>query len=71
VTISEEGLFNRKVLINSLFDGEATLYASGSGPLGDSGLYVLAWRSQPSLPIQIDGRDQAQQGYTLYVIKLQ
>lgn len=70
VDLPEEGLFNRKTLINALFNGDATLYATGSGPLGDSGAYVIAWSNQPSLPVRIDGSDQAQSGYTLYVIRL-
>jgi hypothetical protein len=70
VNLPEEGLFNRKTLINSLFNGDATLYSTSSGPLGDSGAYVIAWANQPSVPLQVDGRDQVQNGYTLYVIRL-
>ncbi|MDZ4720861.1 MAG: hypothetical protein SH847_20580 [Roseiflexaceae bacterium] len=70
VNLPEEGLFNRKTLVNSLFNGDATLYATGSGPLGDTGAYVIAWTNQPSLPMQIDSHDQVQNGYTLYVIRL-
>jgi hypothetical protein len=70
VNLPEEGLFNRKTLINSLFNGDATLYSTSSGPLGDSGAYVIAWTNQPSMPLQVDGHDQVQSGYTLYVIRL-
>jgi hypothetical protein len=70
VNLPEEGLFNRKTLINSLFNGDATLYSTSSGPLGDSGAYVIAWTNQPSMPLQEDGHDQVQNGYTLYVIRL-
>jgi hypothetical protein len=70
VNLPEDGLFNRKSLVNTLFDGETTLYATGSGPFGDEGLYVIAWSDRPSLPVQIDGLDQSQNGYTLYVVRL-
>ncbi len=66
----EEGIFNRKTLVNALFNGEATLFSTGSGPLGDTSTYVLAWAAQPSLPVRINGAEQSQQGYTLYVVQL-
>ncbi len=70
VTIPESGIFNRKTLINTLFNGESTLYSSGTGPLGDTGVYMIAWSNRPSMPIQINNLEQSQQGYTLYVVRL-
>jgi hypothetical protein len=70
VSIPEEGLFNRKNLLNSLFGGDATLYPNGTGPFGDTGVYLVAWGAQPTLPVRVDGREQSQTGYTLYVIRL-
>ncbi|GAB4110381.1 MAG: hypothetical protein Fur005_01930 [Roseiflexaceae bacterium] len=70
VGMPEDGLFNRKVLLTSLFSGDSTLYDSGNGPLGGNGLYVVAWADQPTLPVTINGAQQSQSGYTLYVIRL-
>jgi hypothetical protein len=71
VGLPEDGIFNRKTLLTSLFGGDYTRYAStSSAPLGETGLFVVAWSNQPSVAVRIDGREQPQTGHTLYVIKL-
>jgi hypothetical protein len=73
VSLPENGLFNRKQLLNSLFSGDATRFAGVSSPNGAvdaDGVYLLAWVNEPSLPVLVDGRSQQQSGLTLYVIRL-
>jgi hypothetical protein len=71
VSLPEDGIFNRKTLLTALFGGDYTRYApSGAAPLGETGIYIVAWSDQPSVPVRVDGREQAQAGHTLYVVKL-
>ena len=71
VQLPEDGIFNRKTILISLFSGDYSRYlASNAAPLGTSGLYVLAWSDQPTTPVSVDGQQQPQTGYTLYVVKL-
>lgn len=72
INLPEEGIFNRKLLVNTLFNGQFTLFGSmtSGSSIDDNGVYMLAWREQPSIPVRIDGQEQAQNGQTLYVIRL-
>jgi hypothetical protein len=70
VNVPETGVFNRKTLINSLFNEDVTLFSSNNGPLGSDQTYLLAWNDRPSLAVRINNFPQTQSGHTLYVIRL-
>ncbi|MCU0491211.1 MAG: hypothetical protein MUD01_06470 [Chloroflexaceae bacterium] len=78
VNASSDGVFNRQTILSTLFNTNQFGFSGGGGssfqPVegmpNREGVYLLAWRSQPSVAVSIDGGDSAQQGVTLYVIRL-
>ncbi|MEN9936534.1 MAG: hypothetical protein RLZZ387_3113 [Chloroflexota bacterium] len=73
VRLPEAGLFNRKQLLSSLFSGESARLAGAATPNGAidaDGVYLLGWATTPSVPVQVDGREQQQSALTLYIIRL-
>lgn len=69
IQTGEQGIFNRRTILTSLFTGDHTRFSDGK-PLGEDETYVLAWTNTPLIPVQLNGIAQAQQGYALYIVQL-
>jgi hypothetical protein len=72
VQLPEEGLFNRKQLLSSLFSGDSSRFSANApnGALDADGVYLLGWATQPVVPVRVNGSEQPQSALTLYVIRL-
>jgi hypothetical protein len=73
VNISRSGLFDRQQLLAALFEGGPARFGNPnapSQPIDEDGVYLLAWSSAPGLSVRLDGSEAAQDGLTLYVIRL-
>jgi hypothetical protein len=72
VMLPEEGLFNRKQLLNALFSGDAARLSptGGAGGVDSSGTYLIGWSNEATLPVSVNGIGQGQSGLTLYIIRL-
>jgi hypothetical protein len=70
----EKGVFNRRNVLATLFGNQA-FGAVGPGgflsglPDRDS-VYLLGWATRPAVPVQLNGAEVAQQGTTLYIVRL-
>jgi len=75
LSLADSTVFNRQSMMNLLFDRDAIRLRNPGLPAGRSnsaeGVYLLAWIKQPTLPIDVNGQTAAQNGLTLYVIRLQ
>jgi hypothetical protein len=75
LSLANSTVFDRQSMMNLLFDRDAIrLRNPGLPSIGSSsaeGVYLLAWIKQPSIPIDVNGQTAAQNGLTLYVIRLQ
>lgn len=65
VNAGSGGAFNRQPLLNALFSRSREQRI-----IDDRGVYLLAWRSEATIPVQLDGQEAPQEGLTLYVIRL-
>jgi hypothetical protein len=73
VNLSRSGLFERQQVLSALFEGGPARFGNPnapSQPIDEHGVYLLAWSSTPSVPVQLDGREASQDGLTLYIIRL-
>lgn len=69
---SDNGL-NRQSIIASLFNSNFAVMVDGMPTTGfpdTVGTYLLFWRSQPVLSIEVDGQAVDQQALTLYMLRL-
>jgi hypothetical protein len=64
VNVQPAGPILRQELLSTLFSRSVS--AAGN----DEGIYLLGWRLEPSVPLRLNGQDAAQEGVTLYVIRL-
>lgn len=67
--LNETGLFNRNMVLTSLFNGDHTRFGDGK-TFNSNDSYMLAWTDTPLMPVQLNGVEQSQQGNSLYVIRL-
>jgi hypothetical protein len=69
-----EGLFNRRNVLTALFNAQpfGVVGPNGfqSGFPDRDGVYLLGWAVRPTADVQLNGSNAAQEGLTLYVIKL-
>jgi hypothetical protein len=73
VSLSRTGLFDRQQLLAVLFEGGAARFGNPnnqSQTIDEQGVYLLAWSNTASVPTSVNGRETAQDGLTLYVIRL-
>jgi hypothetical protein len=73
VSVPEDGLFNRRQMLTSLFSGEAFRFRDpslSSNGMNERGVYLLAWVRQPALAVRVNGQEQPHDGLTLYMIRL-
>jgi hypothetical protein len=75
LALANSTVFNRQSMVNLLFDRDALRLRNpglpSSGSNSAEGVYLLAWIKQPSISIGVNGQTAAQNGLTLYVIRLQ
>lgn len=70
-----DGLFNQRQVLSSLFSYDRFSFG-GPNFQGQQGLperdavYLVAWRSTPTIAVSIDGDDRLQKGMTLYLVRL-
>ena len=61
-------------MLSSLFESGPTRFgnpnSSGNQTIDEQGVYLFAWNSAPSVAMSLDGREAAQDGLTLYIIRL-
>lgn len=67
--LDESGRFNRRSILTTLFNGDHSRFSDGKAFSSDES-YVLAWTDTPLIPVQLNGAEQTQQGYSLYVVRL-
>ena len=67
--LDESGRFNRRAILTTLFNGDHSRFSNGKAFNSDD-TYVLAWTDTPLIPVQLNGVEQTQQGYSLYVVRL-
>lgn len=72
--VGDKGIFNRRNVLATLF-GPQAFGAVGPGGFQPGlpdreGLYLLGWVARPSVPVQLNGGETAQQGVTLYIVRL-
>jgi hypothetical protein len=74
VSLSHSGMFDRQQMLSSLYENGSGRFSnssgSGSQANDEQGVYLLAWSSTPSVVVSLDGREAAQDGMTLYIIRL-
>lgn len=72
--LSQVGNYNRQQMLGTLFDpgNSARFRRTGtSGRNSDGqGVYLIAWRTDPPLSVQVNGRNTPQDALTLYFIRL-
>jgi hypothetical protein len=69
VAISDDRMFNRRQILFQLFNNNVMRPSIGS-PLDAQGVYLIGWSATPAVPLEMNGRSAAQQGLTLFVIRL-
>jgi hypothetical protein len=62
--LSETGSIDRRRLVTLLFNDLISQLNR------DDATYLLAWRVQPALPVQLNGQPADQEGVTLYIVQL-
>ncbi|ABU56980.1 hypothetical protein [Roseiflexus castenholzii] len=71
VAIGDDRVFNRRQILFRLFNSSSRIAPlSGRSPLDEEGIYVLGWGASSTLPVEMNGRTAAQEGLTLFVIRL-
>lgn len=71
VAIGDDRVFNRRQILFRLFNAASRIAPmSGRSPLDDQGVYVMGWSQSSALPVEVNGRTAAQEGLTLFVIRL-
>jgi hypothetical protein len=73
VNMSRSGLFERQQILSALFEGGPARFGNPnapSQPIDERGVYLLAWSSEPSVLVHLDGNEASQDGLTLYIIRL-
>ena len=74
VTLPPLGVFNRQQLLISLFNSDRIRFNNqnniGGAAIDPQGVYLLAWGNRPIMPVRLNGGEAAQEGLTLYVIRL-
>jgi hypothetical protein len=49
----------------------SAIFGRSSSETGaDQGIYLLGWRTSPTVPLRLNEQDTTQTGVTLYVIRL-
>jgi hypothetical protein len=71
VSIGDDRVFNRRQILFRLFNSASRIAPiSGRSPLDDQGVYLIGWSRSTALPVEVNGRTAAQEGLTLFVIRL-
>ncbi|MFL5806581.1 MAG: hypothetical protein ACJ8CR_33245 [Roseiflexaceae bacterium] len=74
VSLPRNGMFDRQQMLSSLFESGPARFGnpnnSGNQTIDEQGVYMFAWSSAPSVGMRLDGREAAQDGLTLYIIRL-
>ncbi|MFQ3681436.1 hypothetical protein [Roseiflexus sp.] len=71
VSIDDDRAFNRRQILFRLFNTSTRVAPlSGRSPLDDQGVYVIGWGRSAALPVEMNGWTAAQEGLTLFVIRL-
>ncbi len=75
IGVPSDGLFNQQRVLASVFGNDRFAFG-GSNAQGRQGLperdaaYLLAWRDQQAIAVDVSGDGSIQQGVTLYLIRL-
>ncbi len=64
VTIEPAGSIQRDELLSTVFRRNSGVTSD------DTGVYLLGWRLEPTVPMRVNGQAATQEGATLYVIRL-
>jgi len=74
IPLPRTGLFDRQQLLTSLFQDRSVRFPNPNNPnnpmIDEHGVYLLAWSSTPGVVVRVDGQEAAQDGLTLYIIRL-
>ncbi len=74
IPLPRTGLFDRQQLLTSLFQDRSVRFGNPNNPnnpmIDEHGVYLLAWSSTPGVVVRVDGQEAAQDGLTLYIIRL-
>ena len=69
--LADIGPFHRQELLKALFTSNPIAAGNANSLSIDSqNVYMLAWSSQPTLPVQVNGQRLPQRAITLYIIRL-
>jgi hypothetical protein len=72
LALPDTNVFDRQAMMNLLFDRDAIRQRNPGLPAAAAaeGVYLLAWVSQPTISVGVNGQAATQNGLTLYVIRL-